>query len=106
VAERGGPVRILENDGERGPSLAVSLRDGRPGVGDGHGLGSKVVLRQGHAVQTRWIVSGGSFQGVSAPVAYFGLAGEGAATIEVTWPDGTVQKAERAGGGAVTIERR
>jgi hypothetical protein len=106
VAERGGPIRLLENDGARGPSLAVSLRDRRPGVGNRHGLGSKVVLRQGDAVQTRWIVSGGSFQAVSAPAAYFGLAGAGPMTVEVTWPDGTVQKAERTGPGAFAIERR
>jgi enediyne biosynthesis protein E4 len=106
VAERGGPIRFLENDGARGPSLAVSLWDHRPGVGNRHGLGSKVVLRQGDRVQTRWIVSGGSFQAVSAPVAYFGLAGEGATTIEVTWSDGTVQRVERIGSGDVTVERR
>lgn len=106
VAERGGPIRILENDGARGRALAVSLRDRRPGVGNRHGLGSKVVLRQGDAVQTRWIVSGGSFQAVSAPVAYFGLPGAGDAALEVTWSDGTVQKLERVGAGAVTVERR
>ena len=106
VAERGGPVRVLENDGARGHALAVSLLDRRPGVGNRHGLGSKVVLRQGDRVQTRWIVSGGSFQAVSAPVACFGLAGEGAVTIEVTWPDGTVQTVERSGPGALTVERR
>jgi enediyne biosynthesis protein E4 len=105
VAERAGPIRILENDGARGPSLAVSLWDRRPGVGNRHGLGSKVVLRQGDHVQTRWLVSGGSFQAVSAAVAHFGLAGEGASTIEVTWSDGMVQR-ERVGAGAVTIERR
>ena len=106
VAERGGPVRVLENDGARGLALAVSLLDRRSGVGNRHGLGSKVVLRQGDRVQTRWIVSGGSFQAVSAPVACFGLGGEGAVTIEVTWPDGTMQKVERAGPGALTVERR
>jgi hypothetical protein len=106
VAERGGPVRILENDGARGTWLAVSLADRRPGVGNRHGLGSRVVLRQGATVQTRWIVGGGSFQAVSAPVAYFGLAGKEPVTLEVTWSDGTVQKVERAGPGAVTVERR
>jgi hypothetical protein len=106
VAERGGPLRVLENDGARGPFLAVSLADRRPGIGNRHGVGSKVVLRQGDAVQTRWIVGGGSFQASSAPVAYFGLAGSGDASLEVTWSDGTVQKVERAGPGAVTVERR
>jgi hypothetical protein len=106
VAERGGPIRILENDGGRGPAVAVSLADKRPGVGNRHGLGSKVVLRQGGAVQTRWIVSGGSFQAVSAPVAYFGLPIAGEASLEVTWSDGTVQKVERVGSGAVTVERK
>ena len=47
VGERGGPVRVLENDGARGHWLSVALADRRAGVGNRHGLGSRVVLRQG-----------------------------------------------------------
>lgn len=107
VAERAGPLRVLENDGARGSSLTVSLADRRPGIGNRHGLGTKVVLHQGGVVQTRWIVSGGSFQSASAPVAHFGLADDSREiSLEVTWSDGAVQKLERVGTGAVRVERR
>ena len=90
-----------QNDGARAVPGGL-LADRRPGIGNRHG-----VRQQGRAslgrrqVQTRWIVGGGSFQASSAPVAYFGLAGSGDASLEVTWSDGTVQKVERAGPGAV-----
>jgi hypothetical protein len=107
VGERGGPVRVLENDGARGHWLSVALAD-RRGVGNRHGLGSKVVLRQGTTTQTRWIVSGGSFQSASAPVAHFGLGGGGGpVSLEVTWSDGTVQRVENvAVDRATTVDRR
>jgi hypothetical protein len=107
VAERGGPVRILENDGAKGPYLAVALVDARPGVGNRRGIGSKVVLRQGPRVETRWIVGGGSFQAASTTAAHFGVATGEPIAIEVTWSDGTVQRVDGiATGRIVTIERR
>jgi hypothetical protein len=107
VGERGGPVRVLENDGARGHWLAVALSDRRAGVGNRHGLGSRVVLRQGAITQTRWIVSGGSFQSASAPVAHFGLADGGPVSLEVTWSDGTVQKVDGvAVDRAARVERK
>jgi hypothetical protein len=107
VAERGGPVRVLENDGARGPFVSVALVDARPGRGDRHGLGSRIVLRQEGSVQTRWIVSGGSFQAASSPVAHFGLASDRPVSLEVTWPDGTTQALEGvAVGRTVEVKRR
>jgi hypothetical protein len=92
VGERAGPVRVLENDGAGGHFLIVELRDGRPGVGNRHGFGSRIVLRQDGTTRTRWIFSGGGFQSVSAPYAHFGLPGPGPVSLEITWPDGRSQK--------------
>ena len=94
VGERGGPIRVLENDGARGPWLIVELADSRPGVGNRHALGSRVVLRQGGTVQTRWIFSGGSFQSASAAYAHFGLPAQDEASLDITWSDGVTQKLE------------
>jgi enediyne biosynthesis protein E4 len=89
VAELNGPVRVLENDGARGHFLVVELE--QKGVGNARGLGSRVVLRQGDATQTRWITSGGSFQAASAPLAHFGLTSDRRVDVEVVWPDGARQ---------------
>jgi hypothetical protein len=91
VGELNGPVRLLRNDAA-GHHLVVDLSDRRPGVGNRHGLGSKVTLRQGGAVQTRWIFSGGSFQAASAAYAHFGLPTADPVQLEVTWSDGVAQK--------------
>jgi hypothetical protein len=92
VGERGGPIRVLENDGARGHHVIVELRDRRPGIGNRHGLGSKVALRQGGGAQTRWIFSGGGFQSVSAPYAHFGLPAGDPVSLEITWSDGLKQR--------------
>jgi len=92
VGELNGHVRVLENDGAGGHYLIVELSDRRPGIGNRHGLGSKLVLRRGDATDTRWIFSGGSFQAASAPYAHFGLASDREVSLDVTWPDGRTQK--------------
>ena len=101
VGELSGPLRLLRNDGARGHHLLVELSDARPGVGNRRGLGARVVARQAGRARTRWIVSGGSFQSASAPWAHFGLPGSQAVDLEVTWPDGFVQRLER-----VPVDRR
>jgi len=94
VGEINGPVRLLQNDGARGHYLIAELADRRPGTGNRHGLGAKIVLRQGDATQTRWVFSGGSFQAASAPYAHFGLPTDAEVSLEITWPDGQHQKLE------------
>jgi hypothetical protein len=105
VGERGGPVRVLENDGARGHWLSVALLDRR---GNRHGIGSRVVLRQGGTTQTRWIFGGGTFQSASAPVAHFGLGENGGpVALEVTWSDGTLERVDGvAVGRTVVVERK
>jgi len=97
VGELNGPVRVIENDGAGAHHLVVELADRRPGVGNRHGLGSRVVLRQGSATQTRWIFSGGSFQAASAAYAHFGLPTAAPVRLEVTWSDGVRQAVEDVG---------
>jgi hypothetical protein len=97
VGELNGRVRLIENDGAAGHNLIVELADRRPAVGNRRGLGSRVVVRQGTATRTRWIVSGGSFQAVSAPYAHFGLPTAEPIQIEVTWSDGFRQTIEDVG---------
>jgi len=106
VGELNGPVRLLRNDAA-GHHLIVELLDRRAGVGNRHGLGSKVTLRQDGAAQTRWVFSGGSFQAASAAYAHFGLPRASPVDLEVTWSDGHTQRVPdvRADGRTV-VERR
>jgi hypothetical protein len=107
VGERNGPLRLLANDGARGPYLIVELVDRRPRVGNRHGYGSRITLRQGAARQTRWVFSGGSFQSASAPYAHFGLASPDEVALEIAWSDGHVQRLPRVKPGQhLKVERR
>jgi hypothetical protein len=101
VGELNGPVRLLRNDGAAGHHLIVELADRRPGVGNRHGLGSRIALRQGDARETRWVFSGGSFQAASAPYAHFGLPTADPVQLDVTWSDGVRQKVDD-----VRVDRR
>jgi len=94
VGELNGRVRVLQNDGAGGHHLIVELADRRPGVGNRHGLGSRIALRQGGAAQTRWVFSGGSFQAASAAYAHFGLPTGDPVELDITWSDGVRQKLE------------
>ncbi|MFO0981242.1 MAG: VCBS repeat-containing protein [Planctomycetota bacterium] len=93
VGELNGPVRVLENDGAAGHYLIVELQE-RAGIGNRHGVGSTIGLRQAGTSQTRFVFSGGSFQAASAPYAHFGLAGASEVTLTVTWEDGCTQQIE------------
>lgn len=90
VGELNGPVRVIRNERAGGHHLIVELRE-RPGLGNRHAYGSKVVVTQAGLARTRWIVSGGSFQAASAPYAHFGLPSAAAVQVDVTWPDGRRQ---------------
>ncbi len=93
VTELNGPVRVLENLASGGAWVNVRLVDDRPGVGNRHGLGSRIELSAGDRRLTRWLFSGGGFQSSGAPSVHFALPEPVAdATIEVTWPDGYRQQ--------------
>ncbi len=95
VSGRNQAVRVLRNDRDGGAWLIVRLEDPRPGH-EHSGIGAKIKLSAGSAVQHRWIASGVSFFASSAPVAHFGLpAGTREVALEVSWPDGHLQTMER-----------
>ncbi|MCB9914873.1 MAG: CRTAC1 family protein [Planctomycetes bacterium] len=91
VAELGGPLRVLENDGARGAWLEVALDD--PGHANRRGLGARVQLDAGGRRQVRWLTGGCGYQSANPPEAHFGLGDvAGPVALEVTWPDGAVQR--------------
>jgi hypothetical protein len=92
VCERNDRARVLRNDRDGGNWLQVALDDRRPSH-ERRGIGSKVVLRAGEQVQTRWLVSGTGFLSASPYVAHFGLREDAPEVdLEVTWTDGYVQE--------------
>ncbi len=110
VGALNGKIRVLENDGARGPWLAVRLADRRPGAKNKYGLGARVELVTRGATperQVRWIASGGSYQSAVPPVAHFGLPANATdVALVVRWPDGREQKVEKPGRDLlVTVER-
>lgn len=98
-------LRVLANRA-RGRWVAVELVDERAGIGNRHGIGSKIVLSQGGESRTRWIVGGGSYQAASATIAHFGLPTEGAVTVDVVWPDGAKQQESGVSANSRVIVRR
>ena len=104
---RGLAAGVLENTVSRGSWLIVELRDHRAGSGNHRGLGSRIRLSGGDAVQTRWIYSGGAFQSANAPAAHFALSSpDPAAVITVDWPDGFEQRVEDVTFGQVLVVER
>jgi hypothetical protein len=92
VAGIDGKLRVLRNEASGGHWLEVSLHDGRKESKNRRGLGAKLTLTSGSAKQTRWIFSGGSYQAASSTKAHFGLATAEPLSLEIRWPDGTVQQ--------------
>lgn len=95
-------VRVLRNDavenaradGTSAAWLAIELDDARAGIGNRRGVGAKLVLSTAGRRQVRWTWSGGSYQAASTPLAHFGLPAPESSVLDVTWPDGTVQRVE------------
>ena len=106
VSELNGPVRLLRNDLDRSGWLQVRLEDDRPGVGNGHGVGSVVRLESGDWAAIRWVSGGGPFQSNWSPVLHFGLpAGFERGTLTVRWPDGVTERLEVGPDSLVTVVR-
>ncbi|MCH8253034.1 MAG: CRTAC1 family protein, partial [Planctomycetes bacterium] len=87
-----GCVRVFRNDTPLTNRAVVELIGP---AGNRHGYGAMVELTTPSGTQRRWILGGGSFQSVDAPIAYFGLgfATEsklGKLSLRVTWPDGKI----------------
>ena len=83
-------IRLIESVAENGrmPLGQMSNR---------HGYGTMIELTTRTGTQRRWILGGGSYQSVDAPIAYFGLGSVpkselGELGLRVTWPNGKVTK--------------
>ena len=106
VSELNGPVRLLRNDLDRSGWLQVRLEDGRPGVGNRHGVGAVVRLKSGDWSAIRWVSGGGPFQSNWSPVLHFGLPeGFERGTLTVRWPDAVVERLEVGPDRLVTVVR-
>ena len=91
VTNNGGPVRLLRNvTADAGHWLRLRLE--QPTT-NRRALGASVrVDRAGQRPIVRRVHSGGSYLSASDDRLYLGLGQEsGAVTVQVTWPDGTVQ---------------
>ena len=77
---------LLRNDGgNRQHWLTIQLE----------ALGTRVVVTAGGQRQVRECQSGGSYLSSSDPRLHFGLGEATQATVEIRWPDGTLQKMEK-----------
>jgi hypothetical protein len=95
-------VRVLRNDlAKQGKSIVVVLR----GKGQNQdALGAVVSATIGGKVRKRWLLGGGSFNGLPSRFAHFGLGGANKATgVAVTWPDGSVTAVGDLAAGSNTL---
>ena len=84
--------RLLRNDGADGLGawLRVALDD--PGSSNPHGIGATVrALPVYGPAWIREVHLNATFLGNGPAEAHFGLAGESAVDLEITWPDGAIQ---------------
>jgi uncharacterized membrane protein YraQ (UPF0718 family) len=81
-------VRLFENQGPKGNSLTVQLRDR---LGNSHAIGAKIIIRYGGTKhQLREIVASGGFVSFNPQEAHFGLGEHSEVeSIEVQWPGRT-----------------
>ncbi|MDZ4754231.1 MAG: CRTAC1 family protein [Phycisphaerae bacterium] len=115
IAELNGPLRVLRNDRSSATAknwLVVEPRDARRGHGDRHAVGAALTVRSTDAdgserVQRRWNSGGGPFQSTLAPEMHVGFPiGTSKVSLELRWPDGTVERRENIElGQRLTFER-
>lgn len=88
VVNRRAPMELYRNVTEdTGNWLAIALT--QPG-GNINAVGATVVVQAGDRRQSQQLTIGGGHAGGKALPLHFGLGGATEATIEVTWPDGTI----------------
>lgn len=84
-----GALQVRRNEGSPA-GITVAL--------DGPGLGARITLTTAAGTQHRRLRASGGYLAFDEGSAHFGLGGETAAEVHVTWPDGTEQRATvRAG---------
>jgi enediyne biosynthesis protein E4 len=104
VTTNNGPARVFRNDGGRNHALRVSLR-GTTSNRDGIGARVTITLADGTR-QWSMMKTGSSYLSQSEIPVTFGLGPAGVVqAIEVTWPDGRVERLPgRAGDESIAIE--
>ena len=86
------PPSLLKNLGDKKNWLTLKLT-GSPSNRDA--IGARVVLRSGGRQQVQEVRSGGGYNSQSDFRLYFGLGDATTADVEIRWPSGAVEKAER-----------
>jgi hypothetical protein len=90
LSTNNGPAYLLRNDGgNRNHWLSIRLRGTRS---NRDGIGAVVRLESATGKQWNMVRSGSSYCSQSDLPLTFGLGKDTTASIEVTWPSGTVQK--------------
>jgi hypothetical protein len=93
VSQNNGQTKLFQNQGE---SKGIRVRLVGPPSND-NAVGSSIRLEyeNGEKGPARFIQAGGSFASQNSYLQVMGISGTNSpSTIEVTWPDGTVQKVE------------
>jgi hypothetical protein len=100
ITTNNGPARLLLNRSRAGNWLSVRLEGA--GKVNRDGLGARVtVRRRGGADLVRRVQTDSSYCSASDRRAHFGLGAGEAESVEVTWPDGSVERWERPGNNRV-----
>jgi hypothetical protein len=96
ITNNNGPARLLLNRSRAGNWLSARLEGA--GKVNRDGLGALVkVRRRGGADLVRRVHTDSSYCSASDRRAHFGLGASEAESVEVTWPDGTVERWDRPG---------
>ena len=100
LVENGGPARVYLNP-TNAPGRSVRVRLTGAGKSNRDAVGARVTATMGPRTLTQQVSGGQSFLSASEKTLTFGL---GAAakidTLEIRWPDGTVQTLRDVPGGA------
>jgi len=90
ISTNNGPAYLLRNDGgNRNHWLSVRLRGAKS---NRDGIGAVVRVESASGKQRNMVRSGSSYCSQSDLALTFGLGKDSAASVEVDWPSGTVQK--------------
>jgi hypothetical protein len=98
-----GPPRVFRNDLKKvGHWLMVRAID--PGLGNRDACGAVIEVKAGPRKWIRRVQPGSSYQSSDDPRVHFGLGEVGSIdSIVVTWPDGSAETEEFAGGSVDTV---
>lgn len=103
VTVRDTPALLLRNTTEGGQWIALKLEGTRS---NRDGYGSEVLVTPSEGKSRRYYASpSGSYLSWSTPLIHIGLDGAEAASVEVRWPSGIVQRVDNLAAGQVHVIR-